>query len=96
MAERGWIGIEVVYALPGGQIVVNLEVPVGTTVRQALDLSAIAEKLPDVDLGAAPLGIFGERVSGEKVLLEHDRVEIYRPLMVDPKQARRARARARR
>jgi len=94
MAEGEFIDIEVVYALPQRQTLLALTVPAGTTVRQVLARTDVAEKFPDVDLDTVAVGIFGVRVAGATALHDHDRIEIYRPLMADPKQARRARARA--
>ena len=89
------IEVEVVYALPQTQTTVTLTVAAGTTVKDAIVQSRIAAQHPQLDWGTAVVGIFGERVAVTKVLNDHDRVEIYRPLIADPKQARRSRARAR-
>jgi putative ubiquitin-RnfH superfamily antitoxin RatB of RatAB toxin-antitoxin module len=91
-SEPGLIEIEVVYALPQLQTVVALTVPPGTTVSQAIIRSGIAARHPEVDPESASAGIFGRRVRNSTVLRAHDRVEIYRPLIADPKQARRRRA----
>ncbi len=92
MAERGWIEVEVVYALPRAQFIVSLVVAAGTTVREALEQSGIAAKHPEVGIISVPVGIYGKRVTLATTLENHDRIEIYRPLIADPKQARRARA----
>ena len=84
--------VEVVYALPLVQDVVSLEVAVDTTVAQALAASGILARHPDIDLSATALGIWGRRVTPDALLREGDRVEIYRPLQVDPKEVRRRRA----
>ena len=89
------IEVEVVYALPQMQIVVTLTVAAGTTVKEAIARSGIAAKHPEVDWDAVTVGIYGERVTVSTVLKDHDRVEIYRPLTADAKQARRNRARGR-
>ncbi len=86
------IEIEVVYALPENQIMRQISVPSGTTARQAVELSAIIDLFPEIDLAYNKLGIFGRLVKHGAVLCEGDRVEIYRPLMVDPKESRRRRA----
>ncbi len=86
------IGIEVAYALPHDQIVLQLNVPAGTTARQAVELSGIGETLSEIDLSQNKLGIFGKLVKPDTILNDRDRVEIYRPLSVDPKEARRRRA----
>lgn len=95
----GTIAVEVVCALPTRQRIVSLRVPPGTTARQALALSDIAAEFPELDVAGAPLGIFGQ-VLGSKglplpenyVLQPGDRVEIYRPLLADPKEVRKQRA----
>jgi uncharacterized protein len=89
---QGLIEIEVVYALPQVQTVVALTVPPGTTVRQAIIRSNIAGRHPEIDPESAITGIFGRRVRKSAVLHAHDRVEVYRPLIADPNQARRRRA----
>ena len=92
MPETDELAVEVVYALRDRQIAIRLRVPRGTTIAQAIERSAIARALPDVDIGHAPVGIFGRIVSCDTPLCEGDRIEIYRPLVVDAKQARRERA----
>jgi uncharacterized protein len=92
MVERGSIEVEVVYALPKTQTIVPLVVPVGTTVGEVLSQSGMAARHPEIDIYSMRLGIYGKRMSLTTVLENHDRIEICRPLIVDPKQARRARA----
>ena len=91
MAE---IDIEVVYALEGEQCLLRLSVPAGTTVREAALCSGMQAHFPGLDLNAAALGIFGKLVAKpeERVLEAGERVEIYRPLLADPKEVRKARA----
>jgi len=89
------IEIEVVYALPDVQTVIVLQVPAGSNVDDALTRSRIGDRYPQIDWNAAAIGIFGKRVTRATLLKPHDRVEIYRPLSADPKQARRSRARRR-
>jgi putative ubiquitin-RnfH superfamily antitoxin RatB of RatAB toxin-antitoxin module len=86
------IMIEVIYALPHEQVLHQLIVPIGTTAGQAVELSGIKEVLSGVDLSHNNIGIFGKLVRPETVLRNRDRVEIYRPLAIDPKEARRRRA----
>lgn len=86
------ITIEVVYALPQAQTVISLTVPVDTTVCAALELSGLLQQYPEIDLTRQSVGIFGEIVTLETKLAAGDRVEIYRPLVVDPKETRRLRA----
>jgi uncharacterized protein len=92
MAADGAIGVEVVYALPDEQRVVKLEVARGTTAGEAVRLSGLLESYPEIDPATARIGIHGRVVTREAVLNDGDRVEIYRPLIADPKQARRRRA----
>ena len=84
--------IEVVYALPEEQVLITLDVEQGTTVEQAVKLSGVLEKFPDIDLTKNKLGIFGKATKADQVLRDKDRVEIYRPLIADPKESRRKRA----
>ncbi|HLD66678.1 MAG TPA: RnfH family protein [Pseudomonas sp.] len=88
------IWVEVAYALAQRQVLLRLEVPRGTTVRQAVNLSGMAAQFPGLDLANCPLGIFGKGVADPeaRVLEEGDRVELYRPLIADPKEVRKQRA----
>ncbi|KRW58614.1 RnfH family protein [Pseudomonas sp. TTU2014-080ASC] len=88
------IVVEVVYALPDKQKLLKLSVPSGTTVRQAALLSGMDGHFPGLDLQGSPLGIFGKAVAkpDERVLQDGERVEIYRPLIADPKEVRKQRA----
>ena len=89
----GEIRVEVAYALPGKQKIIALTVEQGCTARQAAEQSGIASQFDDIDLDAAKMGVFGKTVKpANYVMREGDRVEIYRPLLVDPKQARKERA----
>jgi uncharacterized protein len=87
------IEVEVVYALPHEQITRTLRIPAGATVAQAIEQSGILLRYPEISSDSAAVGIFGRRAQASAVLREFDRVEIYRPLIADPKQSRRARAR---
>lgn len=88
--------VEVVYALPHDQRLVAVDVPPGATVTEAVVASGLAEAFPEIDARAGPFGVFGEHCGPDRVLEAGDRVEIYRPLTMDPGEARRLRARARR
>jgi len=88
------IDIEVAYALPWNQVLRHLKVPFGTSAEQAVQFSGICKVFPEIDLLHNSLGIFGKLVKPETILRDHDRVEIYRPLTVDPKEKRRKRAEA--
>jgi len=86
------IKIEVAYARPDCQRIVALCVPVGTTVAEAIAASEIQNFFPEIDLTHQQVGIFSRQAKLTDVLKENDRVEIYRPLRMDPKEARRMRA----
>lgn len=86
------IHIEVAYALPERQEVVPLTLPAGSTLEQALKASGLLEKYPEIDLAKGKFGIYGKLAKLDTVLRERDRVEIYRPLIADPKEVRKQRA----
>jgi putative ubiquitin-RnfH superfamily antitoxin RatB of RatAB toxin-antitoxin module len=86
------IRVEVVYALREEQVLVALEVEEGTTARQAVEESGILQRFPEMDLDSTSVGIFGRVTAFDTPLHDGDRVEIYRALLADPKEARRARA----
>jgi len=86
------IRVEVVYALPGEQPLVALVLPEGTIVQQAIERSGLLSRFPDIDPARAKVGIFGRVTPADTELRDGDRVEIYRPLQADPKDARRTRA----
>lgn len=83
--------IEVAYALPGEQVLIALDVEEGATVRQAIERSGILQRYPHVELIPGRIGIFGKVVDLGMRLRDGDRVEIYRPLEAEPKEARRRR-----
>ena len=91
--RRPTIEVEIVYALPERQFAQTLRVPAGATIAQAIERSALAAHYPEISPASAMVGIFGRRAEASSVLHEFDRIEIYRPLIADPKQSRRARAR---
>ena len=86
------IAVSVVYALPAGATEIEVELPAGSSVADALALSCIAARHPEIDLAAMAVGIYGTRVAPTAKLSNGDRVEIYRPLQADPKDLRRRRA----
>ncbi len=90
MAEQ--IKVEVTYALPNKQEILALRLPAGSTVREAIDRSGILQKYPEIDLEKNKLGIFAKLTKPDAVLRDRDRVEIYRPLIADPKEVRKQRA----
>jgi putative ubiquitin-RnfH superfamily antitoxin RatB of RatAB toxin-antitoxin module len=85
------LSVEVCYALAGEQTLIALELPVGATLQQAIDASGILQRFPSIDLNTQKVGVFGKLKSLDTVLADHDRVEIYRPLLVDPKVSRQRR-----
>lgn len=89
MAVQETINVEVVYALAEHQELVAVALPAGATVGEAIDQSGIATKFPRRDLSACPVGIWGRLADRDQLLLDGDRVEIYRPLNIDPRATRR-------
>lgn len=85
------IEIEVAYALPHRQFLERFSVPVGTTIEQAITLSGICNTFTEIDLATQKIGIFSKPVKPGTVLQKGDRVEIYRPLLLDAKEKRRKR-----
>ncbi len=94
MENNKTIHVEVAYALPDKQRIVALELPAGTTVRAAAMQSGLDKQFVELDLSSVDLGVFGKGVSKpeEQQLKNGDRVEIYRPLIADPKEVRKQRA----
>ncbi len=92
MTEADKIPVEVAYALADKQEIVMLEVQSGTTAAAAVQQSGIEKHFPGLQLADADLGIFGKAIKANQVLHAGDRVEIYRPLIVDPKEVRKRRA----
>lgn len=92
--DKPMIAVEVAYALADKQKLLRLAVLEGTTVREVALRSGMDGFFPGLDLATAPLGIFGKAVPrpDERVLVEGERVEIYRPLIADPKEVRKQRA----
>lgn len=84
--------VEVVYALPARQTVIALTLDAPCTVEEAIRASGILEQFPEIDLARQPVGVFGQRVTLSDRVHDGDRVEIYRALIADPKEARRRRA----
>ena len=86
------MNIEVLYALPHEQVLLKVLAAQGATVSEAIRLSGVLEKHPEIDLEKNKLGIYGKLSKADAVLRDKDRVEIYRPLIADPKEIRRQRA----
>ncbi|SDH90792.1 RnfH family protein [Nitrosomonas sp. Nm132] len=85
------IEVEVAYALPHRQFIKRFDVPIGTTIEQAITLSGIKDIFTEIDLEIQKSGIFGKLAKLETILQNGDRIEIYRPLLLDPKEKRRKR-----
>ena len=86
------IEVEVAYARPDEQLILPLQVPAGTTIEEAIRRSGVLERFPEIDLAQAKVGVFGKVGKLDQVLGPGDRAEIYRPLIADPKEARKQRA----
>lgn len=94
MTENQKILVEVAYATPEKQLIIPLKVEPGCNALEAVKQSGIVEKFPEIDLQTATLGLFSKVIARpeEVELREKDRVEIYRPLIADPKEVRKKRA----
>ena len=90
MAEL--ITVDIVYALRDVQELITLKLPAGVTVRDAVERSGLLVKFSEIDLTKNKLGVFAKLVKPDTVLRDRDRVEIYRPLIADPKDVRKQRA----
>jgi putative ubiquitin-RnfH superfamily antitoxin RatB of RatAB toxin-antitoxin module len=84
--------VEVIYALAERQEIARLKLAAGTTVQQAIEASGLLQKFPEIDLTKNKLGIYAKLAKPDTVLRNRDRVEIYRPLIADPKEVRKQRA----
>jgi len=86
------ITVEVAYALPDVQVIIPVVVDTTTTIRDAIVRSGVAERFPDIDLDNLKVGIFGKLAKPDTPVRARDRIEIYRPLIADPKEVRKQRA----
>lgn len=86
------IHVEVVYALPHEQPILQVDLPEGATVEDAIRASGVLDAHPEIDLTKNKVGIFSKLVKLDEKVRDRDRVEIYRPLIADPKEVRRKRA----
>lgn len=96
MAQNKLINVEVAYALPTDQRILVTQIQVGATVEEAIRNSGILKIFPDIDLTKQKVGIFSKLAKLSDQVKEGDRIEIYRPLTIDPKEARRAKAKKQR
>lgn len=92
MGNAEQIVIEVCYARPERQELVELQLKPGTTLMQAIEDSGVLKRFPEINLANNKVGVFGKLASLNHVLHDGDRVEIYRPLIADPREVRRLRA----
>jgi putative ubiquitin-RnfH superfamily antitoxin RatB of RatAB toxin-antitoxin module len=86
------ICVEVAYAKPDVQVIIPIEVEEGTTLEEAIEQCGILRQFPEIDLNQNKVGIFSKISKKDQELRDHDRVEIYRPLIADPKEVRKQRA----
>lgn len=91
-ADVTTIQVEVAYARADEQAIISVEVPAGATLEQAIVQSQIQERFPEIQLKTAKVGVFGKLSKLSALLRAGDRVEIYRPLLADPKEVRKKRA----
>ena len=84
--------VEVVYALPSRQERITVELPVGSTLMKAVEASGLLAKYPEIDPAQNKFGVFAKLGKPDTILRDRDRVEIYRPLIADPKEVRKKRA----
>ncbi len=84
--------VQICYAKPGMQILHDIDVVPGTTLQQAIMQSGILQRVPEIDLSTHSVGIYSKPKTLDTPLRNHDRIEIYRPLLIDPKESRRRRA----
>ncbi len=92
MEKTEHIIVEVAYALPDEQLILEIEVPADCQVEEAIKRSGMLERYPQIDLGSDKVGIFGKMCKLDASLNHKDRIEIYRPLIADPKESRRQKA----
>ncbi len=86
------INIEIVYAGETSQKLVQLEIEPGTSIAQAIKSSGLLKTCPEINMDDCQVGIFSKKASVDTILQDQDRVEIYRPLKISPKDARKLRA----
>jgi len=84
--------VEVAYALPNQQVILPVKLPTGSNAEAAIKASGVLSKFPEIDLAVNKIGVFGKLSKLDAQLRHLDRVEIYRPLIADPKEVRRQRA----
>ena len=90
--DQAPVRVEVAFAAPDRQVVVSLSLPAGASIRDAVEASGLLQAFPEHDLPALEKGVWGEKKPDDSELRDGDRVEIYRPLRIDAREARRRRA----
>lgn len=88
------ITIEVAYATPKRQLILSVDVSTGTTMVEAVRASGILREFPEIDLASVKMGVWGktEKDPATRIMQTGERIEVYRPLLIDPKEARKNRA----
>ena len=86
------LDIEVAYATPDREIIIGLQLPRGATAKDAIERSGIMQRAPEIDWATNKIGVYGKLCAPNHVLHQHDRIEVYRPLTIDPMEIRRLRA----
>lgn len=92
MAEHEIFEVEVGYAMPDVQVLISVEAEEGMTIRQVIERSGVLERFPEIDLEKSKVGIFSKLSKLDATVRAKDRIEIYRPLIADPKAVRKQRA----
>lgn len=92
MVNAKVISIEVLYALADEQVILDVDIEPTDTVEEAIRKSGVLQLYPEIDLAQNKVGVFGKLTKLDKTLNERDRIEIYRPLIADPKEVRKKRA----
>jgi len=92
MGNDEQIKVEVAYSQPGEQVIIPVDIEIGTNLDDAINLSGILDQFPGIDLTKNKVGVFGKLAKLDRELRSGDRVEIYRALIADPKEVRRRRA----
>jgi putative ubiquitin-RnfH superfamily antitoxin RatB of RatAB toxin-antitoxin module len=92
MADPAPFDVIVAWAVPQHALLRPVQVAPGTTIAQAIAASGILQDVPEIDLAVCPVGIYGKKKPLDTILRPLDRIEIYRPLLADPKESRRRRA----
>jgi uncharacterized protein len=91
-SSKHLLAIEVAYATPDREIIIALQLPHGATANDAIERSGILRQAPEIDWAKNKIGVYGKLCKFDYVLQQYDRIEIYRPLIIDPKEIRRLRA----